>query len=69
MERALFADKVVKVPSKRGPEALRRILNDYEANANGKEFVEYYKEKGEKYFYDFLNRFTRRYQFNARRFY
>ena len=50
-----FADKVVKVPSKRGPEALRRILNDFEANANGKEFVTYYKEKGEKYFYDFLN--------------
>ncbi|WP_034043199.1 HEPN domain-containing protein [Wocania ichthyoenteri] len=52
---ATFADKVVKVPSKRGPEALRRILNDFEANANGKQFVEYYKEKGEKYFYDFLN--------------
>ncbi|KGL61769.1 HEPN domain-containing protein [Polaribacter sp. Hel1_85] len=50
-----FADKVVKVPSKRGPEALRRILNDFEANANGKQFVAYYKEKGEKYFYDFLN--------------
>lgn len=52
--KATFADKVVKVPSKRGPEALRRILNDYEANANGKPFVAYYKEKGEKYFYDFL---------------
>jgi sulfite reductase (ferredoxin) len=51
----VFADKVVKVPSKRGPEALRRILDDYEVNANGKLFVEYYKEKGEKYFYDFLN--------------
>jgi len=51
---ATFADKVVKVPSRRGPEALRRILNDYEANANGKQFVDYYKEKGEKYFYDFL---------------
>ncbi|WP_405606465.1 HEPN domain-containing protein [Polaribacter sp. Asnod1-A03] len=50
-----FADKVVKVPSKRGPEALRRILNDFEANANGKEFVDYYKEKGEKYFYGFLS--------------
>ncbi len=50
----VFADKVVKVPSKRGPEALRRILNDFENNANGKPFVEYYKEKGEKYFYDFL---------------
>ena len=51
----VFADKVVKVPSRRGPEALRRILDDYEANADGKLFVEYYKEKGEKYFYDFLN--------------
>ncbi|MGC6432198.1 MAG: HEPN domain-containing protein [Jejuia sp.] len=51
---ATFADKVVKVPSRRGPEALRRILNDYEANADGKQFVEYYKEKGEKYFYDLL---------------
>ncbi len=49
-----FADKVVKIPSRRGPEALRRILNDFEANANGKQFVEYYAEKGEKYFYDFL---------------
>ena len=53
--KAIFADKVVKVPSKRGPEALRRILDDYEANANGKLFVDYYKEQGEKYFYDFLN--------------
>jgi len=50
-----FADKVVKVPSRRGPEALRRILNDFEANANGQTFIEYYKEKGEKYFYHFLN--------------
>ncbi len=49
-----FADKVVKIPSRRGPEALRRILNDFEANANGKQFVDYYAEKGEKYFYDFL---------------
>ena len=51
----VFADKVVKVPSRRGPEALRRILNDFEANANGKQFVDYYKEKGQMYFYDFLN--------------
>jgi sulfite reductase (ferredoxin) len=50
-----FADKVVKVPSKRGPEALRRILNDFEANANGKQFIEYYKVTGERYFYDLLN--------------
>ncbi|MGJ8745415.1 HEPN domain-containing protein [Polaribacter sp.] len=52
---ALFADKVVKVPSKRGPEALRRILNDFEENANGKQFIDYYKVTGERYFYDLLN--------------
>lgn len=51
---AYFADKVVKIPSRRGPEALRRILNDYEANSQGKLFVDYYKEKGEKYFYQLL---------------
>lgn len=50
----VFADKVVKVPSRRGPEALRRILNDYEANANGKLFVKYYREQGDRYFYDLL---------------
>ena len=49
-----FADKVVKIPSRRGPEALRRILNDFEANANDQLFVDYYAEKGEKYFYDLL---------------
>jgi len=49
-----FADKVVKVPSRRGPEALRRILNDYEANAKGKSFFNYYIEHGEKYFYKLL---------------
>lgn len=51
---AHFADKVVKIPSRRGPEALRRILNDFEANAGGQLFVDYYKEKGEKYFYQLL---------------
>ena len=51
----LFADKVVKVPSRRGPEALRRILNDYQVNADGKSFIEYYKVTGDRYFYDLLN--------------
>ena len=49
-----FSDKVIKVPSRRGPEALRMILNDFEANGNGLRFLEYYLEKGEKYFYEFL---------------
>ena len=49
-----FSDKVIKIPSRRGPEALRLILNDFEANANGLSFLNYYDAKGEKYFYEFL---------------
>ena len=49
-----FADKVIKIPSRRGPEALRFILNDFEANANGKSFLEYYDAEGENYFFELL---------------
>ena len=42
-----FADKVIKIPSRRGPDALRLILNDFEANANGQSFLNYYDAKGE----------------------
>jgi sulfite reductase (ferredoxin) len=49
-----FSDKVIKIPSRRGPEALRLILNDFEANANEQSFLNYYDAKGEKYFYEFL---------------
>jgi sulfite reductase (ferredoxin) len=30
------------------------ILNDFEANANGQSFLNYYDAKAEKYFYEFL---------------
>ena len=49
-----FSDKVIKIPSRRGPDALRFILNDFEANGNGLSFLNYYDAKGEKYFYEFL---------------
>ena len=49
-----FSDKVIKIPSRRGPDALRFILNDFEANANGLKFLDYYDAKGEKYFFDLL---------------
>ncbi|WP_339755287.1 nitrite reductase [Algoriphagus aquimarinus] len=49
-----FADKVTKIPSKRGPQALRVLLDDFEANANGLDFLSYYDEKGQIYFYDLL---------------
>ncbi len=50
-----IADKVLKIPSKRGPSALRTILNDYQTNLNASEtFVNYYDRQGEKYFYNLL---------------
>ncbi|WP_420602678.1 HEPN domain-containing protein [Flagellimonas sp.] len=56
--KARFADKVVKIPSKRGPQALRLILDDFNANGNGASFADYYWEKGEQYFYEFLKPLT-----------
>jgi sulfite reductase (ferredoxin) len=48
MERT-FSDKVIKIPSRRGPDALRFILNDFEANAT-EIILDYYDAQGEKYF-------------------
>ncbi|MGB3774389.1 MAG: nitrite reductase, partial [Leeuwenhoekiella sp.] len=49
-----FADKVIKMPSKRGPQALRNILDDFAQNGEGKDFLSYYDAQGQKYFYDIL---------------
>ena len=49
-----ISDKVIKIPSKRGPESLRLILDDYIENGEGRDFINYYLAQGEKYFYDFL---------------
>jgi sulfite reductase (ferredoxin) len=50
-----IADKVIKVPSKRGPDVLRSLLNDYKANRqNDETHLQYTKRVGEKYFYDLL---------------
>lgn len=49
-----FSDKVIKIPSRQGPDALRFILNDFESNANGLSFLDYYDFKGENYFYELL---------------
>jgi sulfite reductase (ferredoxin) len=49
------SDKVIKVPSKKGPDVLRYVLGDYEANAISNErFNDYYDRQGKIYFYDIL---------------
>lgn len=53
------ADKVIKVPSKRGPDVLRLLLNDYQENRNeGEYYLSYYQRQGKIYFYDLLNPLT-----------
>jgi len=50
-----FSDKVIKVPSKRGPQALRLLLDDYESAANkGENYLDYYDRQGKNYFYELL---------------
>jgi sulfite reductase (ferredoxin) len=50
-----IADKVIKIPNKRGPLALRTILNDFQSNTVlGESFLEYYDRQGEMYFYNYL---------------
>ncbi len=53
-----FADKVVKIPSKRGPQALRLILDDYQQHSDELGYAAYYAEKGEPYFYELLKPLT-----------
>ena len=50
-----IADKVLKVPSKRAPDVIRKVLNDYKSNANdGETFLDFSQRNGERYYYDLL---------------
>jgi len=50
-----ISDKVIKVASKRAPEVLRTLLDDYKLNAVDEEkFNSYYERNGENYFYQLL---------------
>ena len=49
------AEKVIKVPSKRGPQVLRYIFADYQENGlEGEYFNNYFDRKGKNYFYELL---------------
>jgi sulfite reductase (ferredoxin) len=51
----LIGDKVIKVPTKRGPEVLRLLFNDYETNAlEGEYFNQYYLRQTKNYFFQLL---------------
>ena len=51
----IISDKLIKIPSKRGPDALRLLLDDYEANAaDGEYYHDYFVRMGRIHFYNFL---------------
>lgn len=53
--KGFIADKVIKLPTKRIPQAVRVLLNDYEQNgADVEYFNDYYQRQGKIYFYELL---------------
>jgi sulfite reductase (ferredoxin) len=51
----IISDKIIKIPSKRGPDALRILLNDYEANSlDGEYYHSYFARVGRNHFYTLL---------------
>lgn len=58
-----IADKVVKVPSKKAPDAFRALLNDFNANSFEGEYYNNYvfrkKEEEKMYFFNLLKPFTK----------
>ncbi|MCH1453924.1 MAG: nitrite/sulfite reductase, partial [Flavobacteriaceae bacterium] len=54
-----FADKVLKVPSKRTPDVLRWILDDFESHRrNNEDFFTYYDRKTKDYYYQNLKHYS-----------
>ena len=51
----IISDKLIKLPSRRGPDALRLLLKDYEANSNeGEYYHSYFIRQGRNHFYALL---------------
>ncbi len=51
----IISDKIIKIPSKRGPDSLRILLNDYEQNAGeGEYYHNYFTRMGRNHFYTIL---------------
>lgn len=54
-----FGEKVIKIPSKRTPKAMRIILDDFQENrSEGQSFLEYYAAVEKNYHYNILKELT-----------
>ncbi len=55
----IISDKIIKIPSKRGADALRLLLDDYEANSlEGEYYHQYFQRLGRIHFYTLLKPLT-----------
>lgn len=53
--RGFVAEKVIKVPTRRVPQAIRELFNDYKQNATeGEYYNDYVVRQGKRYFYNLL---------------
>jgi len=51
----LIAEKIIKIPTRRIPQALRQLLNDFQASRSEEElFNAYFLRQGKMYFYELL---------------
>jgi sulfite reductase (ferredoxin) len=51
----IISDKIIKIPSKRGPAALRLLLNDYRQHGfEGEYYHDYFQRRGRNHFYALL---------------
>ena len=54
-----LSQKVIKIPSKRGPQVLRQLLDDYSENRkDGEYYADYFLRKEKDYFYQMLKPFA-----------
>ena len=53
--KGFVAERIIKLPTKRIPDAVRYLLEDYEIKGNeGEYFNDYFQRQGKRYFYDLL---------------
>ncbi|KAA3628086.1 MAG: HEPN domain-containing protein [Bacteroidetes bacterium] len=64
-----FAERILKVPTRRTPNVLRFILDDFQTNKEvGQDFQNYYWSKGRRYFYNVLKSLSNTDEFKEEEF-
>ncbi|MEO0775845.1 MAG: nitrite reductase [Bacteroidota bacterium] len=57
--KGYIAERVIKLPTKRIPDALRLLLDEYEREDHGRYFNDFVRQHGKRYFYQLLKELAR----------